>query len=253
MIKRFSLLLPALLLAIALTGCATQGSTQGQTARNSQDPFESVNRATYAFNTVADKAVLRPLASGYSRFVPRFLRIGIDNFFTNLQQPRNIVNSVLQGKFRRGTQSTARLLFNSTVGVAGLFDPATSVGIPLHAEDFGQTLEIWGVPEGPYIVVPLLGPFTVSSGAGTLVDWSYHPRRLYDDSSIRDKMNLFWFVYARSKLLSFDEEIDNAFDSYSFVRDAYLQNRDYVRYDGVLPTGDLFDESDLDDFDEFDE
>jgi phospholipid-binding lipoprotein MlaA len=243
--------LSLLLLVIFLAGCA---SRNGSEKPHNPDPFEPVNRVTFKFNDVADTYVLRPIAKGYQTITPSVVRTGINNFFENLGYPIDIVNAFLQGKFKQGFSDTGRFLMNTTLGLAGFLDPATDAGLVKHNEDFGQTLGVWGVPKGPYLVVPFFGPRTVRSGAGNLVDIQYAPQfnGLFS-SSVQTKVNLFWFVHERSTLLGVDEEINRAFDKYAFLRDAYLQNRRYLRYDGNLPDdelGDGFDDGFDDEFEE---
>lgn len=232
--------------AITLAGCASQGAADRGTPG---DPFEPVNRVTFKINDVADTYVLRPIASGYEFIVPAIVRTGINNFFDNLGAPQDIVNAFLQGKFRQGLSDSARFALNSTLGLAGILDPASEVGLAKHDEDFGQTLGVWGVPKGPFIVVPFFGPFTMRHGTGVLVDALYHPQTQYDNSSVRSKVNILWIIHQRSRLLAIDEEVRRAFDPYAFVRDSYLQNRRFLRYDGELPEEDFeFDEEFEDEF-----
>ena len=224
-----------ILLILALAGCASQQKP----AIHDADPLEPVNRVFYKFNDVADTYVMRPVAKGYAWLIPAFARTGVNNFFENLTMPRNIVNAFLQGKGRQGLSDSARLLMNSTLGFAGLLDPATAAGLDRHVEDFGQTLYSWGVPQGPYLVVPVFGPRTIRHGTGSIVDWLYHPQRLIGPAGVRDKINITWLIHARSTLLGVDEQINRAFDEYSFVRDAYFQNRRFLLHDGQVPEDDL--------------
>ncbi len=231
-----------------LSGCASnQTREQGEVL----DPFEPVNRTVYRFNELADKYAIRPVAKGYQTITPSVVRTGITNFFDNISYPVDIVNAVLQGKFRQGGRDTARLVVNTTIGILGFMDPATKMGLVKHDEDFGQTLGVWGVPQGPYIVIPIFGPRTFRSGAGTLADVYINPQFLIFNSSVQTKLNIFWLIHVRSTLIGFDEEIQRAFDRYAFVRDSYLQHRQYLLYDGEPPEQefDIFDEE-FDDFDE---
>jgi len=219
------------LLAVLFSGCATDNAAQ----QDVNDPFEPVNRVSYKINDWGDKYILRPIAKGYEWILPPVIRTGVNNFYDNLGYPMDIVNALLQGKFR-------------------FLDPVTDIGLARHDEDFGQTMEVWGIPEGPYLVVPLFGPRTVSSGVGNLFDALYHPQVQMSNSSLRTKINILYFIHLRSTLLGIDKELQRAFDPYAFVRDAYLQNRRYLRYDGNLPDEDLFfDDEEFDDeeFDDF--
>jgi len=240
-----------ILLVVFLTGCATKNSAEMD---DISDPFEPVNRVTYKINDFGDKFILRPIAKGYEWLFPAFIRTGINNFYDNLGYPMDIVNALLQGKFKQAASDTGRLALNSTLGLAGFLDPATDVGLARHEEDFGQTMGVWGIPAGPYLVVPLFGPRTVRSGTGNLVDALYHPQVQMSNSSLRTKINIMYFIHLRSTLLGVDKELQRAFDPYAFVRDAYLQNRRYLLYDGNLPDEDLFfDDEEFDDeeFDDF--
>ena len=243
--------LVTILLAAFFSGCATDnGVRQDDVA----DPLEPVNRVTYKINDWGDKFILRPVAKGYEWIFPSFVRTGISNFYDNLSYPMDIVNALLQGKFTQAASDTGRLALNSTLGLAGFLDPATDVGLARHEEDFGQTMGVWGIPQGPYLVVPLFGPRTMRSGVGNLVDALYHPQVQMRNSSLRTKINILYFIQLRASLLGIDKELQRAFDPYTFVRDAYLQNRRYLLFDGNLPDDDLFfDDEDFDDedFDDF--
>ena len=237
--------LTATLLIALVSGCATDNGAEQYV----NDPFEPVNRVTYKINDWGDKFILRPLAKGYEWIAPDFLRTGINNFYDNLGYPMDIVNALLQGKFVQAASDTGRFALNSTLGLAGFLDPATDVGLARHEEDFGQTMGVWGIPQGPYLVVPLFGPRTVRSGAGNLVDALYHPQVQMRNSSLRTKINIMYFIHLRSTLLGIDKELQRAFDPYAFVRDAYLQNRRYLLFDGNLPDEDLFfEDEEFDDF-----
>ncbi|MEZ5565814.1 MAG: VacJ family lipoprotein [Gammaproteobacteria bacterium] len=236
----------ALLILVLASGCASRQVTEPTGAN---DPFQPVNRAIYKFNDIGDRYLLRPVAVGYEHGLPPQIRRGIQNIFTNLIYPVTIANAFLQGKFRQTGHDGARFLLNSTVGLAGLFDPASRVGLPEHDEDFGQTLGVWGVPEGPYLVVPLLGPRTTRHAVGTVVDAPLTPFIGISDGQLNLTLGL-WVIYAvdkRSRLLDVDHAIFEAFDPYLFVRDAYLQNRRYQVLDGNLPDDDSY----LDDFEDY--
>ena len=249
--RRLCFCMVAILLVVFLTGCATGNGAEKD---ESNDPIEPVNRVMYKINDIGDKFILRPVAKGYEWLFPAFVRTGINNFYDNLGYPMDIVNALLQGKFTQAASDTGRLALNSTLGFAGFLDPASAIGLARHEEDFGQTMGVWGIPQGPYLVVPLFGPRTVRSGVGNLVDAQYHPQVQMRNSSLRTKINIMYFINLRSTLLGVDKELRRAFDPYAFVRDAYLQNRRYLLYDGNLPDDDLFfddEEYDDDEFDDF--
>lgn len=220
----------ALLLAGSLAGCATSGG-------NPADPLERINRAVYAFNDVADKAVMTPVAKGYRAVLPGFLRTGISNFFSNLEDVWISVNDVLQGKFQQGSEDATRVIFNSTFGIAGIFDFASDAGLPKHNEDFGQTLGRWGIESGPYVVVPFIGPSTFRDGFGLLFD--YKADLVYwatDSVPIRNSLYALRATSNRTKLLDATSLIEQAaLDKYAFTRDAWLQRRRNLVYDGNPP------------------
>jgi phospholipid-binding lipoprotein MlaA len=229
-------------------GCAATGS--GDTEKPNVDPLESINRPIYQFNTFVDKILFRPVATGYDYVMPDFARTGVSNFFENITYPVVIVNSFLQAEFAQGASDTGRFLVNSTIGIGGLFDPATPLGLEEHREDFGLTFAKWGIPAGPYVVVPLLGPRTFRSGIGTLADIQVNPLIQWNNSSARDKLLILWTIDIRANLLPLDDPIDDAFDPYRFVRDAYLQNRDFLQSDEQTADEDLFEDNFDDGFDE---
>ncbi|MEC9376076.1 MAG: VacJ family lipoprotein [Pseudomonadota bacterium] len=207
-------------------GCT---STSGISSNVDADPLEPINRSIHQVNLVADKLILRPAAKGYDFVMPSFARKGIRNFIGNITYPIVFINSFLQGKIIQGVSGTGRFIINTSIGIGGLFDPATSMGLPAHKEDFGLTFARWGISSGPYIVVPLLGPRTIRSGIGTGADIQLNPLiKLNNNTSARDKLLILWTTDSRANLLPLDDQIDSAFDSYAFVRDAYLQNRRFL-------------------------
>ena len=234
-----------------LAGCAAAPALEGgapdstvddgaQPAGDAADPLESINRVTYRFNDTLDHWVLRPVAKSYQAVTPRPLRKGVSNFFDNLLTPIDIANSLLQAKFAAALSETGRLLLNSTLGIGGIFDPATDAGLDEHDEDFGQTLAVWGVPAGPYLVLPLLGPSTMRDAPALYADVQLAPLTHYDNSSVRDKLLVLYGINTRERLLATDRAVRNALDPYVFVREAYLQNRTYVIHDGNPPLEDVY-------------
>ena len=166
------------------------------------------------------------------------MRRGVNNFFTNLRTPLVIINDLLQGKGRDGLSDTGRLLLNSTIGVGGLFDPATSAGLEIHNEDFGQTLAVWGVPDGPFVTVPLLGPRTLRDALIIPLNFFAHPLFHYDNTSVRDKLWVLEAIQLRSKLLLAENFVKESQDPYLTIREAYLQRRNYLIFDGDPPEDD---------------
>lgn len=233
--------------ALALAGCA---SHKAAAPTEAYDPIEPVNRAIYWANDLGDRYLLRPVASGYQRALPQPLRTGVRNIFSNLLYPVTIANDLLQGKFGQCGRDGARFLLNSTVGLAGIFDPATRIGLVENEEDFDQTLAVWGAGEGPYLMIPVFGPRTLRHLVGDTVDSPLTPFLSIADGDVDLTLGA-WVIYQvdnRSRLLDADQQVYESFDPYIFVRDAYLQNRRYRALDGNLPEDDY----DLDDA-EFDD
>ena len=223
------LLVFAALLVSLLSGCA---STNAPPA----DPLEGLNRGTYAVNDALDRAILKPIAQGYQTVTPQFVRSGVSNAFTNLGDVSVAVNSLLQGKVANAASDAGRFLINSTLGVLGLFDVATPMGLEKHDEDFGQTLGKWGVGSGPYLVIPLLGPSTLRDAAGRGVDSQLGWARQVDHIPTRNTATAVELVNVRANLLGAGESLDQAaLDKYQFLRDAYLQRRLRAVYDGKAP------------------
>lgn len=222
----------ACLAALLAGGCA---STPPDYVTQTKDPWEKFNRVTFAFNQKLDKAVARPVAKTYVRAVPAHARSGIHDFLHNLGQPVTVVNDALQGKGRQTLKDFARFLINSTFGLLGWFDVASKVGLGEHSEDFGETLAHWGVPSGPYLVLPVLGPSTVRDTAGLYPDYYANPINNNMQARYRNAKTLVNGVDTRAGLLDLDSTIDSAFDPYTFVRDAYLQHRRFEIYDGHPP------------------
>jgi phospholipid-binding lipoprotein MlaA len=214
----------ACLCFVLLCGCATlpPGST-----RSPRDPWERMNRTTYKFNDTLDKAVLRPVARTYRRVTPQFMQTGVHNFLSNLSYPITMVNDLLQGQFRPFLNDTGRLIVNSTLGIGGLFDPATVAGLDKNDRDFGQTLGKWGLKSGPYVVLPLLGPSDVRDTFGKAGDGVSDPRFYIKNSGWKWGLWGVGVIDARTQLLSADAALDSAYDPYAFVRNVYLQHRDF--------------------------
>ena len=232
------------LLALACGGCASTGA-RGTSEVN--DPFEGANRAIFKFNRTADRFVLRPVANGYHTITPDPLERSISRFFVNLSSPIVIVSDLLQGKFKQAGADTGRFLLNSTVGVLGFLDVAAHVGLEFHDEDFGQTLGRWGLEQGPYFLVPIFGPYTLRDGVGRILELPFELLNHYDNDDARRKLVLLYYIDKRTGLLTLDDALANAFDPYLFVRDAYLQRRRYLVYDGDPP---FFEEDFADEYSE---
>ncbi|MCO7223607.1 VacJ family lipoprotein [Pleionea sp. CnH1-48] len=222
------------LMIVALSGCASTGD-------NPDDPFEDVNRSIYGFNRALDKNVLQPVARGYQAVTPDPVETGIDNFFANIGDVGNFVNNLLQFKLLDATSDLGRLAVNSTLGVAGLLDPASAMGLEKHDEDFGQTLGAWGVGPGAYVMLPFLGPSTLRDTASIPADNYLDPLSYLDDQTAEYGLKGLRLLTRRAALLELESQLESAIDEYAFVRDAYLQNRRFKVYDGDLPFEDDFD------------
>jgi phospholipid-binding lipoprotein MlaA len=211
--------LQVLALALLLAGCAT--------GKNPQDPMEGYNRAVFAFNDKTDQIVLKPVATAYHAVLPSFVQTGVGNFFGNLGDIWSGVNEILQGKVTNGASDFARFGVNSTIGIGGLFDVGSNIGLTKHNRDFGETLGAWGVKPGPYVVIPLLGSSTMRDSVALPLDyagnlWYYkYPVRQRNEGTILQ------FVDQRASVLDASKLLDEAaLDRYEFVRDAYLQRRE---------------------------
>jgi len=238
----------ALALGLLLTGaCASQpaGYSEG-------DPLEPLNRAIYSFNDFVDKVTLRPLALGYKEMMPQPVQEGVANFYSNLLEPANGINGLLQGKPTVAGNAAGRFVINTTVGILGIFDvagnsnilePLGVKGLRRQEEDFAQTLASWGIPSGPYLVLPFWGPSSLRDVGGLAGDIATNPMFYVDNSSAADKLLITRLVDLRATLLALDDTIQRSSDPYVFVRSAYRQNRTYQIWDGSPPLDeDLYDE-----------
>jgi phospholipid-binding lipoprotein MlaA len=236
------------IVVVFLAGCASTptGDDGEPPARAEYDPFEPLNRSLYAFNDAVDRVTLKPIARGYKAVIPEFARRGVTNFSRNLFTPRSAINNFLQGKPRPGFSELGRFILNSTIGIGGLFDVAATQGIPVYDEDFGQTLAVWGLPEGPYLFIPILGPNTMLDAVSTPVDIATDPLYHYDNSSVRDKLYVLRLIDLRMRLLTAETLLEDSKDPYLTLRESYLQNRRFQVYDGNPPSteeeDDLFEE-----------
>lgn len=232
--------LRALFIIAALLITAGCASTPGRTT--DADPWQGVNRGIYKFNDTLDRAALKPVAKGYRTITPRWFRTGVGNFFSNLSYPATIVNQLLQGKGKLGLKDTGRFLLNTTVGIGGLLDVATPLGLQSHDEDFGQTLAVWGVKSGPYVNLPFFGPSSVRDAPSRIFDYFLGPL-VYMDVPWETEWGLraFDIVHSRSELLPLDATLQKAYDPYAFIRDAWVQQREFAIYDGNPPPEQLED------------
>jgi phospholipid-binding lipoprotein MlaA len=216
-------------LALLLGGCAT---TQSRV-----DPFEPWNRTMFQVHEVVDGNVVKPVAEAYVKYVPQVLRSGVSNFFGNIEDLFVGINNVLEGNGNRAGDDFGRVLLNTTFGMGGLFDLASMMGIERHNQDFGITFGKWGIPQGPYLFVPLFGPTTVRDGTGSIIRAYLGPTTyIFTDVPLR---NSIWGVGAvdlRASVLGAESMVDQAaLDRYRFIRNAYLRARQYQVYDGKPP------------------
>ena len=205
-------------------------------AQNAKDPFEGWNRAVFGFNEGLDAAVLKPVATGYKAVVPELVRSGVGNVFGNIGDGWSAINQLLQGKPVAAAQMTVRVATNTLFGIGGLFDVAGDLGIERQQEDFGQTLGRWGLPAGPYIVWPLLGPSSLRETAAMPLDLQWRPAALSNDSATRIGLSTLQLIDIRAGLLGASRIVDEiALDKYVFIRDAYLARRRSLVFDGEPP------------------
>ncbi len=233
------------ILWLLLSLAALHSGVQAQGA-DARDPWEPLNRRVYAFNDVIDTAVLRPVAQAYEKVLPSFARTGVHNFLGNLSDVWSMANSALQLKGQATAETLMRVSVNTVFGLAGVLDVATEMGIPKRKEDFGQTLGYWGVPSGPYVVLPILGPSTVRDGLGLPLDFKGDPGQNVSDAATRNSLTVLRVTDLRASLLkTVDSVKESSLDPYSFVRDAYLQKRENDIYDGNPPSHFDFDDPEL--------
>lgn len=226
----------AALAALALLGATGCASLSGNPNAVAYDPFEPVNRAVFAVNDVVDAAVLRPVARVYADYVPEGLRAVVGNIFGNVADVWTAFNQLLQGKPVEALGDISRFVINTTFGFFGVADIASEMGLEKHREDLGQTLGRWGVPAGPYIVLPFFGPSSVRDSAGFAVDLSVDPVTKTEPVALRNTASVSRAVDTRARLFPAEKLLEGAsLDKYSFVRDGYLQRRRNQVYDGNPP------------------
>ena len=239
-----------LLSFVMLGACAGNQPAADPDNRAEYDPWEPMNRRIYNFNVAIDKATTKPLAKGYKAVVPQFARRGIGNFFDNLTTPRSSLNNFLQGKPKRGFKELGRFLVNSTMGLGGLINITDIDGWSRYDETFAETFAVWGMPEGNYVMLPILGPHSVLDAAALPFDFYTNVLEQYENTSVRDRLNVLLIIDARHRLLAADRFLDDSKDPYIAFREAYRQNREYAIYDGDPPVEDdyyeFFDDGEFD-------
>ncbi|MDD2725172.1 MAG: VacJ family lipoprotein [Methylovulum sp.] len=237
--------LPCLLAGvITLSGCASTNGGDQKIVASKADPYESANRKIYNFNDKVDNYIAEPISDIYRAIAPQFLQTSVFNFFSNLDNINNILNDFLQGKFQQGTEDTGRLAMNSTLGLLGVFDVAKSVGLQQNNEDFEQTLAVWGVPRGPYLIIPFLGPLTSRGIPGAVFDTAANP-----SSYVGVPVQLVSLLNKRANAEGSLKFIDEAaLDPYVFTRESFLQWRTSLANDGKsVEPADFEDEMGMDD------
>jgi len=202
------------------------------------DPWEGFNRKVYAFNSTLDRWFLKPVAKGYDFLLPDFVQAGVGNFFSNIGEVGNIGNDILQWKWKQASIDSGRLLVNSTLGVAGLFDVASNIGLPQDdGEDMGQTFEAWGIKRGPYLVLPIFGPSSLREAFARPFDALMDPVNYVDDDTTLVALNVTRIVHGRYRLFDLEETIEGAADEYMFVSASYLPRTESLHTDGLIESG----------------
>ena len=234
--KKIPVLNRQLCLLLMLSASVLLSSCAAVTAPDKRDPWESFNRSVDAFNQDFDRAIARPVAETYKDYTPNVVQTGVSNFFSNLDDILVTINDLLQFKFKQAAQDFSRFAFNTTAGLLGFIDVSSHMDLPKHDEDFGQTLATWGVGSGPYLVVPFLGPHTVRSTTGMVADWQVDPVYTITDTEARWSAIILRAVDTRVSLLEATKLMEKSgIDPYVFMRNAYLQHRDNLVYDGHPP------------------
>ena len=217
-------------LACSMMICMLLWPVTGQ-AQN-LDPWRNANQRVFEFNDFFDRILVRPIATTYTTVVPRFARQGVGNFFSNINDINVFVNDLLQFKFDAALTDSGRFLINSTIGIGGLLDVASDLGLQKNEEDFGQTLGVWGVQTGPYLVLPVFGSSNVRDAFGLVLDTLFNPIQYQDEESVRYSLILLQEIDTRASLLALDELVTG--NRYLFFREAYIQRREYLVNDGAV-------------------
>jgi phospholipid-binding lipoprotein MlaA len=195
---------------------------------NPNDPYESSNRAVYQFNDSVDKAILKPPAKLYKAITPNFVRAGINNAYRNINMLPTVANDILQADWNNTIKDSWRFIINSTMGIGGIFDPASRCSLPEHSNDLGLTFAKWGDKNSPYVMIPFLGPSTIRDGMGLLFDTLFLPYFYIPQDGVIYGILALRYVDLRAQMLDTEKLMDGSLDRYAFMRDAYLQNRNYL-------------------------
>ncbi len=235
----------AIFAVLAVEVLLSSGCVSTPKEENNNDPFEGVNRKIYKFNDALDRAIVKPIADTYVKVTPEPARTSVSNFFDNLGYLNTILNDFFQGKFKQGTADLGRFLINSTIGSLGLVDVASKMGLKAHQEDVGQTLGVYGAPEGAYLMVPLLGPYTVRDSPDLVMSTVTSGLFYISQLAVTLPLSALMVVDKRARASSYLKIVDEAaLDRYVFIRDAYLQHRNFLIYDGNPPPPKFEDEGD---------
>lgn len=230
----------ALAAGLSLCACAAGPEPADGATSGARDPYESLNRQVFAFNRAVDNVTTKPLAKGYRKITPRIARRSVSNVLDNLTTPRSALNNFLQGKPGRGFNEIGRFVFNSTLGLGGTIDIAGYGGMPSYEEDFAQTFAVWGLADGPYLVLPFLGPQTLLTTIALPLDYYSDLRRHIPDGGTRDRLLGLSIIDTRYRLLPVDTLLDESNDPYITLRESFRQNREYEIYDGDPPVDDEY-------------
>jgi phospholipid-binding lipoprotein MlaA len=219
---------------LMLSACVNKGT-------NPDDPYEPFNRRVYRFNAVVDKTVLKPAAKVYAAVIPPKIRAGINNVYDNVNMLPTVANDLLQADWNMAIKDTWRFIMNSTIGIGGIFDPASTAHLPPHSNDLGLTFAKWGDKKSPYLVIPLLGPSTFRDSMGMMFDYAiFTPYPYIQSNALLYGILGFRYVDLRSQMLDTDRLMADAIDKYAFMRDAYLQHRQYLITGEQQETGELY-------------
>jgi phospholipid-binding lipoprotein MlaA len=220
--------------SLLLSGCVSKGT-------NPDDPFERINRKTHAFNMVFDTYVLKPPSKVYKKVVPSFVRAGVNNAYNNVNMLPTVANDLLQAEWNYAIKDTWRFIANSTIGVAGVIDVAQTFSLPPHSNDLGLTFAKWGDKKSPYVVIPLLGPSTIRDGMGMIFDYTlFTPYPYIRSNAVLYSLLGLRYIDIRSQMLETDRLIAESLDKYAFIRDAYLQHRNFLITGEQQDNGDLY-------------
>ena len=233
------------LVAMAAVGLMAGCVQVPEAAKDPQDPFQGFNRAMHEFNMdIVDPYFLKPVTKAYVTVTPSPVRYGIRNFSSNLQEPSTTINALLQGKLRDAGSSTGRFVLNSTFGLLGIFDVASELGLKRRKEDFGQTLGVWGLGDGPYLVLPFMGPISTRSLTGDVVEGVFLNDLVIDSTPLTIATMTFGVLEMRASLMESEHLLEQSSDPYSFIKSAYFQSQLYDLYDGSPPQDDALIEED---------